>query len=206
MPYEWMRRTAAANSVSYTNFTYDLAGRLTGNTQTTGGAASHGFSYSYYNDDSLASLAYPSQRSVVNCYDAYGRVSWVSKDRLMSDCTSGGGLSKSAYAAVSSYAPTGAIQQMTLGNGLVEAEAYNDRLQPVSMGLGVSAANPNAWSVGYGYGTPNNGNMQSQTIAAAGNTFSQSYTYDGLNRCRLYKSAELECIRVVTYDNGMLSF
>ena len=70
-----MRRTAAANSVSYTNFTYDLAGRLTCNTQTTGGAASNGFSYSYYNDDSLASVAYPSQRSVVNCYDAYGRVS-----------------------------------------------------------------------------------------------------------------------------------
>jgi len=52
------------------------------------------------------------------------------------------------------------------------------------MGLGVSAANPNAWSAGYGYGTPNNGNMQSQAIAAAGNTFSQSYTYDGLNRLK----------------------
>ena len=68
--YEWMRRTAAANSVSYTNFTYDLAGRPTGNTQTTGGTAGHGFGYSYYNDDSLAGVAYPSQRSVVNCYDA----------------------------------------------------------------------------------------------------------------------------------------
>ena len=74
---------------------------------------------------------------------------------------------------------------MTLGNGLVEAAAYNNRLQPVSMGLGVSAANPNAWSVAYGYGTPNNnGNLLSQSITAAGNTFSQSYTYDGLNRLK----------------------
>jgi hypothetical protein len=106
---------------------------------------------------------------VVNCYDAYGRVSWVSNARLVSDCTSsGGGLSKSAYAASLSYAPTGAIQQMTLGNGLVESAAYNSRLQPVSMGLGASATNPNTWSVGYGYSTPNNGNLQSQTIAAAG--------------------------------------
>jgi hypothetical protein len=54
----------------------------------------------------------------------------------VSDWTSGGGLSKSAYAAVSSYAPTGAIQQMTLGNGLVEAGAYNDRLAAGEHGAG----------------------------------------------------------------------
>ena len=108
----------------------------------------------------------------------------MSNARLVSDCTSGGGLSKSAYAAAFSYAPTGAIEQMTLGNGLVESASYNNRLQPVSMGLGVSATNPSTWSAGYGYGTANNGNLQSQTVAAAGNTFSQSYTYDGLNRLK----------------------
>ncbi|MFI5176706.1 MAG: hypothetical protein ACHQKY_17740 [Terriglobia bacterium] len=49
-----------------------------------------------------------------------------------------------------SYAPQGASTSMSLGNGLVESTAFNNRLQPTSIGLGTLV------SFGYGYGTTNN--------------------------------------------------
>jgi hypothetical protein len=50
-----------------------------------------------------------------------------------------------------SYAAHGAIQQMTLGNGLVEKTQFNSRLQPTSIELTVNSSP--LWSLGYGYGT-----------------------------------------------------
>jgi RHS repeat-associated protein len=97
------------------------------------------------------------------------------------------------------YAPYGAIQQMTLGNQLVEQTCHNPRLQAVGIRLGSAAtsacansgSDPLNLTLGYG-STNNNGNLLSQTIVRHGvaeGTWAQSYTatdgtpwYDGVNR------------------------
>ena len=79
-----------------------------------------------------------------------------------------------------SYAPYGAVTQMTMGNNLVEQRSYNPRWQVTSLGVG------SLLILGYDYGSGsgvNNGNMLSQTIGNLG--ASQSYGYDGLNRLRM---------------------
>ncbi|MFI5176214.1 MAG: RHS repeat domain-containing protein, partial [Terriglobia bacterium] len=73
--------------------------------------------------------------------------------------------------------PQGASTSMSLGNGLAESTAFNNRLQPTSIGLGTLA------NFGYGYGTTNNsGNLLSQSISIPGWGVTQSYGYDPLNR------------------------
>ena len=94
------------------------------------------------------------------------------------------------YASVSLYAPQGAVNQMTLHNGLQEQDCYNARLQMA--GLRVGTAGPNSTclyqsgdllALGFGYAaTNNNGNLQSQSIAAPGGAGYQQFTYDGVNR------------------------
>ena len=79
---------------------------------------------------------------------------------------------------------------MNLGNGLREHTSYNSRLQATEIGLGTgaTAAASNLLLLGDTYGsTDNNGNLQSQTITsgkgtASETTFTQSYSYDALNR------------------------
>lgn len=69
---------------------------------------------------------------------------------------------------------------MTLGNGLVEAVTYNNRLQPTE--IKASQGSP-LLTLGYGYGTTNNnGNLLKQTITLPSAAFTQTYTYDAYNR------------------------
>jgi YD repeat-containing protein len=193
---QWMRQTwsgtiAGGAPRNFTSYSFDPAGRLIASQQTTAGAPSSPFSYSYYNDDRLASITYPSGRTVVTCYDYNGRPVWVSGSRSTADCTSGAALNTPAYAAVTGYTPSGGILSMGLGNGLTETTAYNSRLQPTQVQAGslltigydytspqaVCASQPNAPAY------PNNGNVRRQTIARGASSWAQSYCYDdGLNR------------------------
>lgn len=80
-------------------------------------------------------MTYPSGRVVTTTYGAAGRISNV-------------GASTTAYATLKTaptqnifaYAVNGAIQAMTLGNGVVETTTFNNRFQP----LGISAAKGSA--------------------------------------------------------------
>ncbi len=85
------------------------------------------------------------------------------------------------------------MKQMTLGNGLVEQAAYNERLQMRSVQVGVNGNSTAAWKAEYCWGVleagcaanaprSNNGNLQVQTISAPGFSVTQKYSYDGLNR------------------------
>ncbi len=86
-----------------------------------------------------------------------------------------------AYATINQCTPHGAIYQMTLGNNLLETTVYDPaRLQPVSMMAG-------GLTLGYTYAPAglsafNNGNVQSQTIQAGAANWTQTYSYDALNR------------------------
>jgi RHS repeat-associated protein len=195
---QWLRKTGAAAftgnplaDVSSTSYSYDKAGRLTGSTQSTSGSAnSYPFLYTYYNDDSLASLAHPSGRTVTTCYDQDARVSWVDQTQGRGMCQSGGGgASAKAYTNISAYWPQGAPHTSLLGNQLTETTTYNDRLQMTGIQAGSLLALGFFFCPAGGTScSTNNGNLQSQTISlnepstAQSAASQQTYGYDSVNR------------------------
>jgi hypothetical protein len=66
----------------------------------------------------------------------------------------------------------------------------------------VPSASPSAYlALTYGYGTTtNNGNVLSQSINAGGTVFSQSYTYDDINRLKTF--TESSTAQTYCYDRG----
>jgi hypothetical protein len=95
------------------------------------------------------------------------------------------------YANSFNYTAAGAVSSMRLGNGRWENTSFNNRLQPIQIGLGSSATNQNLLKLNFDYGgSDNNGNVKSQTIsvptigANTGFTAIQNYTYDSLNRLK----------------------
>jgi RHS repeat-associated protein len=97
------------------------------------------------------------------------------------------GEANKTYASQLSYAASGAMTELKLGNNLWEHTSFNARLQPTEIGLGTSQGGIDRLKINYAYGTTdNNGNVQSQTITVPGGpTLSQSYTYDELNRLKV---------------------
>jgi RHS repeat-associated protein len=86
------------------------------------------------------------------------------------------------------YTAHGAMSDLRLGNGLWEHTIFNERLQPVEIGLGTQKSSNDRLKLAYSYGTTNNnGNVQSQTITVPtinsiqGTTLTQAYSYDALN-------------------------
>src|SRR5690606_303578 len=82
---------------------------------------------------------------------------------------------------------------MQLGNGRWESTAFNSRLQPTQIALGVTPGATNLLQLAYEYGATvavNNGNVTKQTITVPtvgqtpGFTAVQNYTYDSLNRLK----------------------
>jgi YD repeat-containing protein len=131
-------RTAAGTATSWTVAGVGPLGRITSSAQHTktadGVERTYSFSYGQYNDGSLASITYPSMKTVSYCYDLLGRPSWLSAARTADNCRNNTG-SGALYAAVGSYFPHGAIRSLTYGNTLVESSDYNNRLQPLSLAL-----------------------------------------------------------------------
>ncbi len=144
------------------------------------------FAYAYNLNGSLKSQTYPSGRVVDFTYDGSGRPSSVQEP-------SGG----PSYLNSVAYTAHGAIDNMQLGNLLVEQTCYNDLLQPTDRRLGNATSSSCAIQtstdllhLGFDYGasTTNNGNMLQQTIWAPDNgsgqawQVTQDYTYDQVNR------------------------
>jgi len=176
------RLTSVSSSVSATSYAgYDALGRVVGSTQTTSGAPSaFAMSYAYDLAGHETSETYPSGRVITNSYDSAGREQSVAGQMS--------GASKT-YASQFSYAAHGAIKAMQLGNNLWEHSSFNNRLQPEQIGLGTLSTNASVLQLDYTYHAPNaadnNGNVQSQTITAAGMAATQNYTYDALNRLKV---------------------
>jgi YD repeat-containing protein len=190
------RLKSVTSSVASTQYTYDALGRVTASTQTvTGSPYSYGFLYTWLLNDGLATMRYPSGRTITYTQDDAGRVVQVQDAAKI-------------YAQGIGYTAHRAITQMQLGNGLVEQWLYNSRLQPASIRLGDVAGSDSAFGAALDYGaTNNNGNLLSQRITGMGLDRTQTYQYDGANR--LIGSGELAVwSRNFAYDqqgNGWVS-
>jgi len=192
------RLTAVSSGSQQTTYdAFDALGRVTYSTQkigstpySFGGTSSAAPGYTYNLAGALTAIRYPSGRVVNYNYDLAGRVNEVVN--YTSSTTKVG------------YAPHGAVSSLTLANGTTETTNFNNRLQVYSMaatGTGVSL------SLGYSYCadyssscTTNNGNVFQQTITRSGTTWTQQFTYDGVNR--LQTAAELSSwSQNYNYDN-----
>ena len=130
------------------------------------------------------------RRTVTNSYDGAGRLS-----ALTSPATT---YAPGASLTGVSYAAHGGLLSETLGNNLVHAVAYNNRLQPTQIKLGTIAAPTSVLNLTYSYGTTaNNGNALSVTNKVGTWTTKQTYTYDPLNR--LDSTAETNAAGTTTY-------
>ncbi len=138
---------------------------------------------------------------VKDLLDDNGDLSMVQSARCL-DPTPGTNAACSAQAGLWNYArhftynAAGAVPSMQLGNGRWESTAFNSRLQPTRIALGVTGNGAQAHDLlklDYGYGgANNNGNVLSQTITVPsvtiggtthnGFTAVQNYAYDSLNR------------------------
>jgi RHS repeat-associated protein len=128
-----------------------------------------------------ATETYPSvpgasdRRTVSFSYDNAARLS-----SLSSSATS---YAPAASVSSISYAPTNALASQTYGNNLIHAVSYNSRQQTSEIKLGTSSNSTSVLDLTYSYGTTsNNGNLQSVTYAGGGLSYTQSFTYDSLNR------------------------
>ena len=145
------------------------------------GSEFYNFQYQYNLAGELTQEAYPSGRVVNYTPDSAGRTVSVAGMQ-------GGVATTYATIPAGGYWPHGAIQTLTLGNGVTETTVYNLRLQMITMTAKRNNATLLGLSYGFSTGT-NNGNVQSQTIQndAVGSepafSVTQTYTsYDGVNR------------------------
>ncbi|MGH9827667.1 MAG: hypothetical protein ACREDR_30980, partial [Blastocatellia bacterium] len=141
---------------------YDALGNVTSGHQITVGV-SYPMTYGYDLTGHMTQEQYQSGDTINTTLDDAGRISDVQQPSVTD------------YAHTFSYAPTGAVTAMTLGNNLVDQTAYNSRLQPTTIGLGTSSTDTSRFRLDYTYGvlagqtldtTKNNGNIQSETITA----------------------------------------
>jgi RHS repeat-associated protein len=156
------------------------------------GSQDYPFTYTYNLADALTSTTYPSGRVVTTTYDQANRPSGLS-GTLNSTATQ--------YLADITYAPHGGWAGQTYNkNQMGRLFTYNNRLQPTEMKDGVPTLNgstvasvPNPlldlqylWgsTTLNGNSTSNNGNLTGQNIITQNPTasFTQSYSYDTLNR------------------------
>ncbi len=134
-----------------------------------------------YSVTAMTSETYPSvpgatdRRTVTYTPDSAGRLS-----SLNSNATT-----YAPAASVSSigYASSNALKTETYGSGLIHAVTYNNRLQPNEIKLGTSGAPTSVIDLTYNYGTTNNnGDVLSTGYAGGGLSYTQTFTYDSLNR------------------------
>ncbi|HEX8846462.1 MAG TPA: RHS repeat-associated core domain-containing protein [Pyrinomonadaceae bacterium] len=105
-------------------YEYDKMGRVSLHKQTIG-ADTYTLTYGYNLAGELAREVYPSGRVVTNEYDAAARLSKVKVE----------GADGRAYSSEMKYGAHGGLTSQTLGNGVVQAVDYNNRLQVKEISL-----------------------------------------------------------------------
>jgi RHS repeat-associated protein len=178
IPFSIGRLVQVGSAASTTRFgAFDAVGRVKTSHQTTG-SQTYDFGYDYDRAGNLKSETYPSARVLTFTYDDASRPSSVSQG-------------PTAFASGALYAPHGGLSDLTLGNGLLERNRFNLRLQPRLVTLGTASADVFRLDYGDYGGAANNGNLLSQSIyhGATGATWAQTYTYDGANRLKTINEA-----------------
>jgi len=159
---------------------YDALGRTVRKIQQTD-SVNYLTEASYNVSGATTSETYPSvpgasdRRSISYSFDTAGRLS-----SLSSSATS---YAPAASVSSMSYAAHGALSSETYGNSLIHAATYNNRLQTSEIKLGTSGSPTSVLDLTYSYGTTsNNGNLQSYSYSGGGLSYTQSFSYDALNR------------------------
>jgi RHS repeat-associated protein len=159
---------------------FDALGRVLRKIQQTD-SINYLFEATYNVSGAMTAETYPSvpgagdRRTVTYGFDNAGRLG-----SLNSNATS---YAPAASVANITYASHGALASETYGNSLVQAATYNNRLQTNEIKLGTSGNPTSVLDLVYNYGTTNNnGNVQSYTYTGAGLSYTQSFSYDSLNR------------------------
>ncbi|HEY6251223.1 MAG TPA: RHS repeat-associated core domain-containing protein [Candidatus Angelobacter sp.] len=157
------------------SYQYDIMGRVTKCTKVIG-TSTYVISYSYNADGTIASITYPSGRTVNNSYDAIGRLSQV-------------GTGGTNILNIGSYTPAGEIANVTYGNGITGNYSFNNQLQLASAVYGNSSSSLLNLAYNYG-GAQDNGQILGITdkLAPAQST---SYFYDELDRLRVAQTNDL---------------
>ena len=156
------------------SYTYDPLGRITQAKETVGGT-DYPVGYGYNNDNSLASVTYPSGRTVTQSYDTIGRLATIA---------SGG----TNFLSGLSYNAAGQATGFSYGNQVQAAFTYNDHLQLATLRYSM-ASKPDLLNLAYDYTTGvsgNNGQIQKiHSYTAPGTedlTKSENFTYDPWSR------------------------
>ena len=198
IPFSTGNLSSVSSSVSTTNYTaYDPLARVRASNQVINNVT-YNFGYSYNLAGSVSQETYPTLATYFTQFDGANRV------------ISTGSFSPFTVNNVT-YAPHGAIQSYTFGNGVKRTFAYNARLQPEEItdvdivhgygcgGQPTQYLSPPVtkwnldlqlfWGTGGTQTFGNNGNLYSQMIQtctganlATASNFVQNYTYDGVNR------------------------
>jgi RHS repeat-associated protein len=168
-------RTAMCDASGATAWTHDSIGRILQENRTNNGHTL-AVNYTYNFDGSLATLKYPSGRTVTYVPNSIGRtisaVDTVNNVNYVTDAT---------------YAPQGAMAFLVNGfvsggfAGITTTDTYNNRLQPLGLISKVGSTSVASLTYDFHLGAGDNGDV----LAITNNrdtTRSQTFTYDTLNR------------------------
>jgi len=163
-------------------FGYDAMGRVIANNQcvpSNCGSGSYAVNATYDLVGNMTSLTYPSGRRVAFQFNSASQLNQV-------QFTAWQGVSQSynpyTYWSTpdTNFYPSAAPKSATLGSGIVESYQFNSRLQPTRDTVAMPSITTFADHV-YNYGTQNNGNISS-VADQLGSAYTQTFTYDTLNR------------------------
>jgi len=166
------RMTDAAGSEAWS---YDAVGRVL-TVQRTNGTITKSTSYTYNLDGTVATVTYPSGRTLTYKYDSAGR--------QQSAIDAANGIN---YALDGTYAAPGALASAVFGqtssfSGITLSQTFNNRLQPST--ILASSSNGTVLNLAYTFASStgiNNGDLLSITNNL-NTSRTQNFTYDELNR------------------------
>jgi RHS repeat-associated protein len=193
VPLSKGKLTKVENDNSSTQFTaFDIDGNVLSHKQTVDGR-DYTTSYTYGISGALLSETYPSGRVVKRTYESDGAL-----QQVLSKKDANHGVFK--YAGQFTYAPSGRVVSMQLGNHAWQSVQLNARLQPTQIAAGTVPNGVDLWKMNYEFGelqtngsvdtTKNNSNVGKQTVTVPtigsvnGFTAVQAFTYDNLKRLK----------------------
>ena len=165
-----------SSAASNQNASFDALGRVTSSSHTIAGdSATRSFVYTYWLNNSVKTVTNPSGRVLNYDVDDAGRTVKVSAGgTTYADLTT---------ASSTAYTADGRIAQVRLGNNLWETRVYQTPGSPTLFQLGTTAGSSDRLELEYNFpATANNGNLESHAIRQPGRSWTQSYSYDGVNR------------------------
>lgn len=168
------RLTSMSDGSGSETYSYDSMGRISSRVKTVD-STPYTTSYGYNSLSALTTITYPSGRVIHQDVDAVGRLSSIYD-------------SSNTYLSNPSYNAANQTLGFSYGNGVSASFTYNDHLQLNTLSYSLNSSN--ILSFTYGYGTGNNGQIQTITDNVD-NTKSQTYTYDAWGRLSVAKTDDL---------------